>query len=322
MLRAVRFAAKLDFALAPETAAPIAVARQFAEATCRRRGLFDELLEAVSERPRRAQLRAAAAVRSAALPVPRYAGAARDAGSRQDHRRSSARGLANTDERMRDDKPDHADVPVRVVPVVPDPGARAPARKRRLERRASDARSEPAHRRDAADGVPAPLQLADERAARTCSGGSASGTARARRGCCSTSASAPPTTSSCCARAAAKSIRRTVDWWTEIQSLPPEEQSKMLIVTAPPGRRRRGGRRRGGRAARDERRCRLTWRRREKRSKPAAEAPRAAAVRKSDGRATDSDHARRAALHRRRRPDRRRQDEPREALGARASRAS
>lgn len=40
----------------------------------------------------------------------------------------------------------------------------------------------------------------------------------------------------------------TVDWWTELQSLPPEEQSKMLNVGGRQGgRRRRGGRRRAGR---------------------------------------------------------------------------
>lgn len=40
--------------------------------------------------------------------------------------------------------------------------------------------------------------------------------------------------------------QETVDWWTEIQSLPPEEQSKKLSLQRQ-GRRRRGGRRRGGR---------------------------------------------------------------------------
>jgi poly(A) polymerase len=38
-----------------------------------------------------------------------------------------------------------------------------------------------------------------------------------------------------------------VDWWTELQTLPPEEQSKKLSGSRRPGRRRRGGRRRGGR---------------------------------------------------------------------------
>jgi poly(A) polymerase len=40
--------------------------------------------------------------------------------------------------------------------------------------------------------------------------------------------------------------QETVDWWTEIQNLPPEEQSKLLNLKRQ-GRRRRGGRRRGGR---------------------------------------------------------------------------
>ena len=40
----------------------------------------------------------------------------------------------------------------------------------------------------------------------------------------------------------------TVDWWTDLQNLPPEEQSKMLNAgRRPGGRRRRGGRRRSGR---------------------------------------------------------------------------
>jgi poly(A) polymerase len=39
----------------------------------------------------------------------------------------------------------------------------------------------------------------------------------------------------------------TVDWWTELQSMAPEEQSKVLSANRRPGRRRRGGRRRGGR---------------------------------------------------------------------------
>ena len=41
--------------------------------------------------------------------------------------------------------------------------------------------------------------------------------------------------------------RETVDWWTDIQNLPPEEQNKMLNLQRSQGRRRRGGRRRGGR---------------------------------------------------------------------------
>ena len=41
--------------------------------------------------------------------------------------------------------------------------------------------------------------------------------------------------------------KETVDWWTELQSLPPEEQSKRLSVGGRSGRRRRGGRRRSGR---------------------------------------------------------------------------
>jgi poly(A) polymerase len=39
----------------------------------------------------------------------------------------------------------------------------------------------------------------------------------------------------------------TVDWWTELQTLPPEEQGKLLNVSRRQGRRRRGGRRRSGR---------------------------------------------------------------------------
>jgi poly(A) polymerase len=38
-----------------------------------------------------------------------------------------------------------------------------------------------------------------------------------------------------------------VSWWTEIQALPPEEQGKKLNPERRKGRRRRGGRRRGGR---------------------------------------------------------------------------
>jgi poly(A) polymerase len=42
--------------------------------------------------------------------------------------------------------------------------------------------------------------------------------------------------------------QQIVDWWTELQSMPPEEQSKMLnIGRRQGGRRRRGGRRRAGR---------------------------------------------------------------------------
>ena len=59
MLRAMRFAAKLDFTLAPETAAPIAsLGRLFKDVPSAR--LVRRALEAVSERPRRAQLRSAA----------------------------------------------------------------------------------------------------------------------------------------------------------------------------------------------------------------------------------------------------------------------
>ena len=104
MLRAMRFAAKLDFELAPETAAPIAeLGRLLRDVPPAR--LFDELLEAVSKRPRRQELREAAAIRSAAVLVPRHERAARYPEPRRDASRSSAAGLRNTDERIRDDKP-------------------------------------------------------------------------------------------------------------------------------------------------------------------------------------------------------------------------
>ena len=162
MLRAVRFAAKLDFTLAPETAAPIAsLGNLFKDVPSAR--LFDELLKL---------FQSGHAVRSFELLLQydllrylfRDTQAQLETPDRDKIIDFIRRGLANTDQRVREDKPDHADVSVRVVPLVPDPGARAPARERRLERRPSDARSEPAHRRNAADRVPAPLQLADERA--------------------------------------------------------------------------------------------------------------------------------------------------------------
>src|SRR4029079_5974218 len=59
----------------------------------------------------------------------------------------------------------HADVPVRSVLMVPDSRARVKAPARRLEREARDHRGVTASGRVAADDLPAPLQLADERVA-------------------------------------------------------------------------------------------------------------------------------------------------------------
>ncbi len=139
-------------------------------ATCRRRGLFDELLEAVSERARRESfemllqydlLRYLFNDTSELLESP-----SREPDVDVHPCADSQHGRAHSRRQA-----DHADVLVCRVSVVSDQGARCAAATGRLERRASDARSESSDRGAAADVVPAAFQRADERAARACNGG-------------------------------------------------------------------------------------------------------------------------------------------------------
>ena len=104
MLRAVRFAAKLDFTLAPETAAPIkSLGGLLSDVPPAR--LFDELLKLFHSGHGAKQLRRAARLRSAAVSVPRHTARARKTPTATRSPASSAAVSTNTDERIREDKP-------------------------------------------------------------------------------------------------------------------------------------------------------------------------------------------------------------------------
>jgi poly(A) polymerase len=244
MLRAIRFAAKLDFTLAPETAAPIAsLGKLLAEVPPAR--LFDELLKL---------FQSGHAVRSFELLVQydllrylfRDTAALLETDQRDKIMAFIHRGLFNTDERVQADKPI---TPMFLYalflwfPIV--------ALARRLE---SEGWNEGQSMLEASQRIVASQQTAFPR--RFSSPMKELLNMQWRFG----------------QRHGARALRllqhkrfraaydflvlrascgevddETVAWWTEIQSLPAEEQGKMLHLKRRQGRRRRGGRRRGGR---------------------------------------------------------------------------
>jgi poly(A) polymerase len=244
MLRAVRFAAKLDFTLAPETAAPIAsLGRLLNDVPSAR--LFDELLKL---------FQSGHAVRSFELLLEydllrylfRDTQAEIDAGERDKVIEFIRRGLANTDARVREDKPITPMFLYALFLWFP-----IQALARRLE---SEGWNDGQAMLEASQRIVAAQQTAFPRRFSSpmkellnmqwrfgeMQGGRAARLLQHKRFRAAYDFLA--------LRASCGEVEQaTVDWWTDLQSKPPEEQSKLLNANRRPGRRRRGGRRRGGR---------------------------------------------------------------------------
>jgi poly(A) polymerase len=244
MLRAVRFAAKLDFTLAPETAAPIAsLGRLLNDVPSAR--LFDELLKL---------FQSGHAVRSFELLLEydllrylfRDTQAEIDAGDRDKVIEFIRRGLANTDARVQEDKPITPMFLYALFLWFP-----IQALARRLESEGwndGQAMLEASQRIVAAQQTAFPRRFSSPmkellnmqwRFGET-QGGRAARLLQHKR--------FRAAYDFLVLRASCGEVEQaTVDWWTDLQSKPPEEQSKLLNANRRPGRRRRGGRRRGGR---------------------------------------------------------------------------
>jgi poly(A) polymerase len=244
MLRAIRFAAKLDFELAPATAAPIGFLGKLLKDVPPAR-LFDELLKL---------FHSGHAARSFDLLLQydllRYlfsdTQAVLETGDREKIVGFIRRGLASTDERIRQDKPVTPMFLYALFLWFP-----IQALARRLESEGwneGQALLEASQRIVAAQQTAFPRRFSSpmkELLTMQWRFAERSGARAVRllehkrfraaydflvlRGSCG------------------EVDQETVAWWTEIQNLPPEERSKMLDVQRRPGRRRRGGRRRAGR---------------------------------------------------------------------------
>lgn len=242
MLRAVRFAAKLDFTIAPETAAPIASLGKLLNDVPPAR-LFDELLKL---------FQSGHGVRSFELLLEydllrylfRDTQAELETGDREKVIDFVRRGLANTDQRVREDKPV---TPMFLYALFLWFPIRSLAR--RLESEGwndGQAMLEASQRIVASQQTAFPRRFSSPmkellnmqwrfghrhgaRAARLLE----HKRFRAAYDFLVLRASA------------GDEEQATVDWWTELQGLPPEEQSKLLNVNRG-RRRRRGGRRRHG----------------------------------------------------------------------------
>jgi poly(A) polymerase len=244
MLRAVRFAAKLDFTLAPETAAPIAYLGHLLKDVPSAR-LFDELLKL---------FQSGHAVRSFELLVQydllRYLFRDTQALLETQERAKIVdfirRGLANTDQRVREDKPVTPMFLYALFLWFP-----IQSLARRLEGEGwndGQAMLEASQRIVATQQTAFPRRFSSpmkellsmqwrfgqkgSRAARLLQHKRfrAAYDFLVLRGSCG------------------EVEQATVDWWTELQTMPPEEQAKVLNAgNRRSGRRRRGGRRRGGR---------------------------------------------------------------------------
>jgi poly(A) polymerase len=244
MLRAIRFAAKLDFELAPATAAPIGFLGRLLKDVPPAR-LFDELLKL---------FHSGHAARSFDLLLQydllRYlfsdTQAVLETGDREKIVGFIRRGLASTDERIRQDKPVTPMFLYALFLWFP-----IQALARRLESEGwneGQALLEASQRIVAAQQTAFPRRFSSpmkELLTMQWRFAERSGARAVRllehkrfraaydflvlRGSCG------------------EVDQETVAWWTEIQNLPPEERSKMLDVQRRPGRRRRGGRRRAGR---------------------------------------------------------------------------
>jgi poly(A) polymerase len=244
MLRAVRFAAKLDFTLAPETAAPIAsLGRLLNDVPSAR--LFDELLKL---------FQSGHAVRSFELLLEydllrylfRDTQAAIETGERDKVVEFIRRGLANTDARVHEDKPV---TPMFLYALFLWFPIRALAR--RLESEGwndGQAMLEASQRIVATQQTAFPRRLSSpmkELLNMQWRFGEMQGARAARLLQHKRFRAAYDFLA---LRASCGEVEQaTVDWWTDLQSKPPEEQSKLLNENRRPGRRRRGGRRRGGR---------------------------------------------------------------------------
>jgi len=244
MLRAVRFAAKLDFTLAPETAAPIADVGHLLKDVPSAR-LFDELLKL---------FQSGHAVRSFELLVQydllRYLFRDTQALLETQERAKIVdfirRGLANTDQRVREDKPVTPMFLYALFLWFP-----IQALARRLEGEGwndGQAMLEASQRIVATQQTAFPRRFSSPmkellnmqwRFAQK--GARAARLLQHKRFRAAYDFLA--------LRASCGEVEQaTVDWWTELQSMPPEEQTKMLNTgNRRSGRRRRGGRRRSGR---------------------------------------------------------------------------
>jgi poly(A) polymerase len=244
MLRAVRFAAKLDFTLAPETAAPIAsLGRLLNDVPSAR--LFDELLKL---------FQSGHAVRSFELLLEydllrylfRDTQAEIETGERDKVVDFIRRGLANTDARVHEDKPITPMFLYALFLWFP-----IQALARRLE---SEGWNDGQAMLEASQRIVAAQQTAFPRRFSSpmkellnmqwrfgeMQGGRAARLLQHKR--------FRAAYDFLVLRASCGEVEQaTVDWWTDLQSKPPEEQSKLLNANRRPGRRRRGGRRRGGR---------------------------------------------------------------------------
>jgi poly(A) polymerase len=244
MLRAMRFAAKLGFTLAPETAAPIASLGRLLNDVPPAR-LFDELLKL---------FQSGHAVRSFELLLEydllrylfRDTQAAIDTGERDKVIEFIRRGLANTDARVHEDKPVTPMFLYALFLWFP-----IQALARRLESEGwndGQAMLEASQRIVAAQQTAFPRRFSSPmkellnmqwRFSET-QGGRAARLLQHKR--------FRAAYDFLVLRASCGEVdQATVDWWTDVQSMPPEEQSKLLNANRRPGRRRRGGRRRGGR---------------------------------------------------------------------------
>jgi poly(A) polymerase len=245
MLRAVRFAAKLDFTLAPETAAPIASLGSLIKEVPPAR-LFDELLKL---------FQSGHAVRSFELllhyDLLRYlfrdTQAQLETADREKILDFIRRGLANTDQRVREDKPVTPMFLYALFLWFP-----IQALARRLESEGwndGQAMLEASQRIVASQQTAFPRRFSSpmkELLNMQWRFGQQQGSRAARLLQHKRFRAAYDFL---VLRASCGEVdRQMVDWWTELQSLPPEEQSKMLNVgRRQGGRRRRGGRRRAGR---------------------------------------------------------------------------
>jgi len=260
MLRAVRFAAKLDFTLAPETAAPIASLGSLLKDVPSAR-LFDELLKLFQSghavrsfevliqydllrylfRDTQALLDAGMDARGRATQ-----GAVADTPDRDKIVEFIRLGLANTDQRVREDKPITPMFLYALFLWFP-----IQALARRLE---SEGWNDGQAMLEASQRIVATQQTAFPR--RFSSPMKELLTMQWRFGDRQGARAARllqhkrfrAAYDFLVLRASCGEVdKETVDWWTGLQNLPPEEQGKLLTSSRRSGRRRRGGRRRAGR---------------------------------------------------------------------------
>ena len=244
MLRAVRFAAKLDFTLAPETAAPIASLGGLLKDVPSAR-LFDELLKL---------FQSGHAVRSFELLLQydllrylfRDTQASLDTPDRDKIIDFIRRGLESTDRRVHEDKPVTPMFLYALFLWFP-----IQALARRLEGEGwndGQAMLEASQRIVAAQQTSFPRRFSSpmkELLSMQWRFGQQQGARAARL---LEHKRFRAAYDFLVLRAACGEVEQaTVDWWTGIQNLPPEEQSKLLSSKREGGRRRRGGRRRSRR---------------------------------------------------------------------------